>query len=250
MHGISHVTALARKPRRTTEFYQGLLGLTLARESVNPQDPHTFEQAFSTDRGEIVFHYYPRSHRGSSGTGGVSALYLLVARGSLPDWSRLLKNRSQPGERRFGEDCLEVFDPDGLPLILMESDVGSPRIGGVQLLNSSSEFWEDDLGLEVLGQERARLRLRCGEHFVELEERAEAGFHCLGYGAFHHFALAGDSSPRYLRSSCGTLCEITEAGVPAGRSERPGRLYLPQNLEPRRGEIEEVLQWTGRVNKV
>src|SRR5690606_23495756 len=86
--GIHHVTAIASDPQVNLDFYAGLLGLRLVKQTVNFDDPsayHLYYGDASGSAGSIVtFFYWPgQAARGRVGAGQSTALILSVAPGAL-----------------------------------------------------------------------------------------------------------------------------------------------------------------------
>ena len=79
VHGIHHVTAIARDPQRNLDFYVGLLGLRFVKRTVNFDDPHTYHFYFGDEIGTpgsiMTFFPWPRAFRGRQGTGQVAVCF-------------------------------------------------------------------------------------------------------------------------------------------------------------------------------
>jgi glyoxylase I family protein len=121
LRGLHHVTAIVADLDRTTTFYRDVLGLALAAEEDNADDPGSrhfwFGDAFGTPGSLVSFMEYPQMDEAKEGRGGVHHFAFQV--GSADEqvaWRDYLRARGVP--------CSEVFergrfksiyfrDPDG-----------------------------------------------------------------------------------------------------------------------------------------
>lgn len=214
-----HVAILARNPERTLGFYVERLGFSVESRGFHQDDPATEEVVLSDwAQQRLVFHFYPRSHRGRPGRGGVRELYLTAS----PElWMKLKGTRV----RRFGQDYISTKDPDGLQLLVKTG----PRVAllGLAVISSENDFWSRLWGVERNRWEDERLRLGSDDRFLEVANASDDEQpSLLGFGSVHHVALreqgneAGGgldlsvSKPnrfgtsRYTYSPCGLLCEV------------------------------------------
>ena len=124
--GLHHVTAIAGDPQQNVDFYAGVLGLRLVKQTVNFDDPQSYHLYYGDGLGSpgtlLTFFAWPSGRRGRAGLGQVTAAALAVGTSSLDFWrERLIKHGvalSEP-ETRFGETVLGFNDPDGLRLELV-----------------------------------------------------------------------------------------------------------------------------------
>jgi catechol 2,3-dioxygenase-like lactoylglutathione lyase family enzyme len=134
--GIHHVTAIAGEPQENVDFYAGLLGLRLVKLTVNYDDPGTYHLYYGDEAGHpgtiITFFPWPGARRGRRGTGQVTVTSFSVPEGSLEYWTERFKQNDIAFEdpvRRFDEEVLTFFGPDGLVLELVshaDADKRSP----------------------------------------------------------------------------------------------------------------------------
>lgn len=141
--GLHHVTAICGDPQTNIDFYVGVLGLRLVKQTVNFDDPRTYHLYYGDEHGSpgslITFFAWPGATRGGSGalpagTGRIARFSLSVAAGTLWFWQQRLAafggNVEGPLER-FGRQRLQVRDPDGIELELVadpaETRNGWPR---------------------------------------------------------------------------------------------------------------------------
>ena len=124
--GIHHVTAIAGDPQKNVDFYAGLLGLRLVKQTVNFDDPHSYHLYYGDGAGNpgtlLTFFAWPKGRRGKPGLGQVTAAALSVGPASLGFWRERLMSYGIPvsePETRFGETVVTFRDPDGMGLELV-----------------------------------------------------------------------------------------------------------------------------------
>jgi glyoxalase family protein len=134
--GIHHITAIAGDPQRNVDFYAGVLGLRLVKQTVNYDDPGTYHLYFGDALGRpgtiLTFFPWPGAPRGRHGVGQASVVSFSVPPDALGYWEDRLRSHGMIVERLaspFDEPSLEVSDPDGLQLELVadpRTDLGRP----------------------------------------------------------------------------------------------------------------------------
>jgi glyoxalase family protein len=139
--GLHHVTMIADDPQRNVDFYTGVLGLRLVKQTVNYDDPGTYHfyyaDAIGTPGTVLTFFPMPGAYRGWRGYGQTTAIGLSIPMGTLAYWRQRLAEYGATvteGER-FGQHLLAFEDPDGLLLELVEdgNDGRAPwNNGGVE----------------------------------------------------------------------------------------------------------------------
>jgi len=139
LRGVHHITAIAGDPQQNVEFYAGILGLRLVKQTVNFDDPGTYHLYFGDALGRpgtiLTFFPWPGAPRGRHGVGQATVVSFSVPPDSLGFWGERLRSLVIPFERlesAFGEPVLEFSDPDGLHLELVEdsrTDLGQPWTG-------------------------------------------------------------------------------------------------------------------------
>jgi len=125
--GIHHITAIAGDAQANLDFYVGVLGLRLVKQTVNFDDPGTFHFYFADTPASpgAVLTFFPWKHirPGRSGTGSAAATAFAVAPGSIDWWSERLRRLGvahEPAEARFGDErVLRFADQDGTQLELV-----------------------------------------------------------------------------------------------------------------------------------
>ena len=133
--GLHHVTAIASDPQQNVDFYAGLLGLRLVKQTVNFDDPQSYHLYYGDGLGNpgtlLTFFAWPQGRRGRPGLGQVTAASLSIGSDSLGFWrERLTAHGVIVGEpeTRFGEAVLAFSDPDGMRLELVPT-ADDPRTG-------------------------------------------------------------------------------------------------------------------------
>lgn len=128
--GLHHLTAIATDPQANIDFYAGLLGLRLVKQTVNFDDPSAYHlyygDAAGTPGSIITFFYWPGAARGQLGAGQPTAITLSAPESSFAFWQERLTRHGVTVQRhlRFGEAVLAFADPDGLPveIVAVEQD--------------------------------------------------------------------------------------------------------------------------------
>ncbi|MEM5012534.1 ring-cleaving dioxygenase [Niallia taxi] len=213
--GIHHITAIVGHPQENVDFYAGVLGLRLVKQTVNFDDPGTYHLYFGNEGGKpgtiITFFPWAGARQGKIGDGQVGATSYAVPVGALSFWEKRLEKFNIPFEKaeRFGEIYLEFNDPHGLQLQLVERaegeentwtfgnvtpDVAIKGFGGATLLSAqpekTAELLEHVMGLEVVGKENEIIRFRSTAdigNIIDLKTTT-IGRGEMGVGTVHHIA--------------------------------------------------------------
>src|SRR5690625_2921193 len=73
--GIHHITAIVGHPQENVDFYAGILGLRLVKQTINFDDPKTYHLYFGDEGGNpgtiITFFPWENEHQGQIGSGHV-----------------------------------------------------------------------------------------------------------------------------------------------------------------------------------
>lgn len=206
--GIHHITAIASDPQQNLDFYTQFLGLRLVKLTVNFDDPTTYHFYFGDQRGQpgtiLTFFPWPGARRGRHGTGQVSRIAFAVAPGALAYWIERAKNFNvtvQGPWTRFGEDYIELTDPDGLQLeIIATRDAHQgEEIAGFHSASLWVEGYErtarlltGSFGFIFEGSEGNRYRYRASRSgpasLVDVVCSPDAAPGSLGAGIVHHIA--------------------------------------------------------------
>ncbi|WP_419954372.1 ring-cleaving dioxygenase [Neobacillus niacini] len=213
--GIHHITAIVGHPQENVDFYAGVLGLRLVKQTVNFDDPGTYHLYFGDEGGKpgtiITFFPWAGARQGTIGDGQVGVTSYVVPKGALAFWENRLEKFKVPFIKmeRFGEQYLEFDDPHGLHLEIVERaegelnhwnfsgvtpDVAIKGFGGATLLssqpNKTADLLENVMGLEFVGKEGDFARY-CSSaeigNVIDLK-LTPIGRGQMGVGTVHHIA--------------------------------------------------------------
>ncbi|MEH7443018.1 ring-cleaving dioxygenase [Bacillus sp. JJ1122] len=213
--GIHHITAIVGHPQENVDFYAGVLGLRLVKQTVNFDDPGTYHLYFGNDGGKpgtiITFFPWPDAYNGKIGDGQVGVTSYVVPPGAMEFWEERLQKFKVAFTKmeRFGEQYLEFDDPHGLHLEIVERAEGennmwtfggvTPEVaikgfGGATLLSArpeqTAELLEKVMGLEKSGEEGDFARYRSAAdigNIIDLK-LTPIGRGQMGVGTVHHIA--------------------------------------------------------------
>ncbi|MDQ0155791.1 ring-cleaving dioxygenase [Robertmurraya andreesenii] len=213
--GIHHITAIVGHPQENVDFYAGVLGLRLVKQTVNFDDPGTYHLYFGNEGGQpgtiITFFPWANAYQGRIGDGQVGVTSYAVPKRAIPFWENRLEkfNISFSKEERFGEQYLMFDDPHGLHLELVEReegdinqwtfggvtpDVAIKGFGGSVLFsaqpNKTAELLEQVMGLELVGKEGDFIRFRSSANIGNIIDlkATPVGRGRMGVGTVHHIA--------------------------------------------------------------
>jgi glyoxalase family protein len=213
--GIHHITAIVGHPQENVDFYAGVLGLRLVKQTVNIDDPGTYHLYFGDEDGKpgtiITFFPWAGARQGVIGDGQVGVTSYVVPKGAMAFWEKRLDKFkiAYTKMHRFGEEYLEFDDPHGLHLEIVEReegeknswqygeitpDVGIKGFGGATLLSKqpekTAELLENVMGLEKIGEEGDLVRFRSSAdigNVIDLK-LTTIGSGQMGVGTVHHIA--------------------------------------------------------------
>ena len=182
--GLHHITAIAGDAQRNYNFYTKVLGLRLVKKTVNFDDPGTYHFYFGNETGApgtiLTFFPWEGIQHGATGTGMATEIGYSVPGESLEFWAKRFKElnvKHQVVAERFGEQYLQLEDPDGLVLNLVanktdnrkpwetaaiKEDVATKGFHNIVLAVRNSEatgrVLTDIFGYKFLTQEENRYR--------------------------------------------------------------------------------------------
>jgi glyoxalase family protein len=224
--GIHHITAMVNDAQRNIDFYAGVLGLRLIKQTINFDRPEVYHLYFGNDSGDpgtvITFFPWAKQLKGRVGTGQVGVISFIIPNGSIQFWENRLKRFKVKFLQsvRFGEKYLNFQDPDGIELELIErkegpinhwsfgeihSDVAIKGFGGTMLIsaqpNKTADVLENILGLECIGQEDGFLRFKSEAELgntidIKLAPSVRG---LMGAGTIHHIAWRAKDEEDLLR---------------------------------------------------
>lgn len=223
--GIHHITAIVGHPQENVDFYAGVLGLRLVKQTVNFDDPGTYHFYFGDEEGNpgtiITFFPWANAYKGRIGDGQVGVTAYAVPKGAIKFWQKRLEKFNIPFTitERFGEQYLQFEDPHGLRLEIVEREEGeqnSWQFGGVTpevaikgfagatLFSAepakTADLLEKILLLEHVGNDGDYSRYRSSAeigNIVDLKT-APTGRGRLGVGTVHHIAWRAEDDKDQL----------------------------------------------------
>lgn len=231
--GVHHVTAITSSAQKIYDFFTNILGLRLAKLTVNQDDYETYHLYFTEEDGkgaDMTFFDFKGIPQGKHGINNIErASFRVPSDASLDYWEeRFTKAHVSHGKihEKFGQQTLEFEDFDGqrYQLISDQSNTGAPSKGrSWQLSNVPAEHGITGLGpvfVKVENPEGLRLVLESVFGFryagtegslslyevaqggngaaLILEEAAQEDVYAYqGYGTIHHLAL-GTTDPDSL----------------------------------------------------
>ncbi|MCI2256536.1 ring-cleaving dioxygenase [Domibacillus sp. PGB-M46] len=223
--GIHHITAIVGHPQENVDFYAGVLGLRLVKQTVNFDDPGTYHLYFGNEGGKpgtiITFFPWAGARQGTIGDGQVGVTSYVVPKGAIAFWEERLAKFNVPVTKmeRFGEQYLEFDDPHGLHLEIVEREKGEKNtwsfgeitpdtaikgFGGATLLSAqpdkTAHLLEQVMGLKKVSEEGDFLRFESSAdigNIIDLK-RTPIGRGTMGVGTVHHIAWRAEDDQDQL----------------------------------------------------
>jgi glyoxalase family protein len=223
VHGLHHITAIAGPAQENLDFYAGVLGMRLVKRSVNQDDPGTYHLFYADAVGhpgsDLTFFPWDTAAPPRIGHGLANEVSLEIPEGTMSYWAaRLEKYGFSPRgpQQRFGDSLLQVVDPHGLHLALVEPGIvpsrafepwdGGPVDGahqirglyGAQVWERESaptiEFMTSVLGFQLIASdgEWTRYGFPDAAGIIDLRETPNERRGAWGRGAVHHLAWRVD----------------------------------------------------------
>jgi glyoxalase family protein len=128
LEGIHHITAITGDAVGNVEFYTGVLGLRMVKQTVNQDDPTVYHLFYGDDDGspgmDLTFFEYPGAVRGTPGAGMVHRIVWRVgSTDAIAFWAKRLADAGAQIIEQ-SEQQLRFADLEGLEheLILADSD--------------------------------------------------------------------------------------------------------------------------------
>jgi glyoxalase family protein len=133
LDGIHHITCITGDAARNVDFYVRVLGLRLAKKTVNQDDPSVYHLFYADDRGspgaDLTFFEYPGARPGRDGAGMIHRIAFRVGDGAALDfWAQRLRGEGLAVERAGSGDALRFADPEGLGIELLVDDSGDEQL--------------------------------------------------------------------------------------------------------------------------
>jgi glyoxalase family protein len=228
LEGIHHISCITGDAPANVDFYVGVLGMRLAKKTVNQDDPSVYHLFYGDEHGspgyDLTFFEYPGARPGRAGAGMVHRIQLRVADAAALDfWAERLGARGVAVER--DDASLRFADPEGLglelvvdasgdePLLAQSADVPAEHairgFAGVRAYGDpalTSPVVEDLLGFQAQGDGEWEVRgSRRGGTYVIDPAPVERGIP--GAGTVHHIAFAME-----MADEDGWHSRVTRAG--------------------------------------
>ncbi len=273
--GIHHVTAIAGDPQLNVDFFAGVLGLRLVKQTVNFDDPGTYHLYYGDTQGApgtiLTFFPWRDIPRGRRGPGQAVTVAFLAGKGSLEYWSRRLAalgiEVTGPLER-FGEELITFAGPDDMRLEIVASREGDQQILGFHGVTLSESGYEataalltGQFGYKLAGNDGSRFRYeaagsdpgRCVDLLCQPDGRRGG----MGAGTIHHVAFRAPSEEVQLA----WRMELSRAGLDVTpvldrqyfRSiyfREPGGVLFEIATDPPGFAIDETLEHLGSALKL
>jgi glyoxalase family protein len=215
--GIHHVTAIASDPQANVDFYCGVLGLRLVKQTVNFDDPGTYHLYYGNYQGTpgsiLTFFPWRGTPRGQRGAGQCVATTFRVGADALAHWQNRLAalNIEFTGPfERFGENLIAFADPDDMLLEIAASGEGDEKIKGFHAVTLSEAGYQttaallvDSFRYRLLGNEGSRYRYEAEGgplgRVVDVLCQPDSRRGHLGAGSVHHVAFRAESKEAQLK---------------------------------------------------
>jgi glyoxalase family protein len=236
LDALHHVTCVCSDAQHTTDFYRDELGFTLAKKTVNFDDPHSYHLYFGDESGSpgslMTFFEWPRSGRGRLGRGTLESIGIetpAVADDQEREDPDGLRLRLYPGDRPALRDVIAIGNPDlyaglldeGAP-ISFAPPVEETALIGAGITHHIAWRVADDPAQEAWHDRLSEIGLR------PTSQQDRKYFRSI-----------------YFRMPDGLLLEIATDGPGFFVDEPPARLgqllALPPWLEPERDTLEREL---------
>ena len=218
--GIHHVTALAAGTQPNIDFYSGILGLRLVKQTVNFDAPEVHHLYYGNESGDpgtlLTFFPYEGLANGRHGKGMLNTTAFSVPAGSMDYWFNRLSRfgiaYKQPIERFGSELVVYLEDADGLGLELVFNDTdkrpGNKRgpipeehsIRGIFNVEIWDDHYERTAGLlttlldhVTVAEQGNRLRLAATDapgNYLDFLYQPHSMKGLPGSGTVHHLALS------------------------------------------------------------
>ena len=217
--GLHHITAIAGDPQKNVDFYTGVLGLRLVKITINYDDPGSYHLYYGDEAGSpgsiLTFFAWPGGTPGTRGTAQAAVTSFSVPEGSLGEWQKRFEQhhvRYESPTRRWEEEALTFYDPDGLQMELAAHLGAEERAawseGPIPLEYATRGFHSvtlslkdkmrtaklltETMGFQLLREEGARARYIAGEQgaarTVDILTLPDVREGRVGVGSVHHVA--------------------------------------------------------------
>jgi glyoxalase family protein len=232
IRGLHHVTAIASGAQANLDFYTRVLGLRLVKRTVNFDAPDTYHFYYGNGAGSpgslLTFFPFADAAPGRIGSGMAETTAFAIRETAFERWMSQFAAEGRDFDSpttRFGEQVLELRDPDGLRIELVAisgsagsaSDAGEDGDGSalsnpiahlhsvalcVETPERTAELLTRSFGYEAVGEEAGRQRFRAGgggpAGIVDLLCQPDQMRGRMGAGTVHHVAFRAQDETEQL----------------------------------------------------
>ncbi|MDO9374671.1 MAG: ring-cleaving dioxygenase [Ferruginibacter sp.] len=218
--GIHHVTAIAAGAQENIDFYAGILGVRLVKQTVNFDASGVYHFYYGDHDGNpgsiLTFFPYQGLVGGRQGKGMLNTTSFSLPTSSMDYWQERLKKFDiafkKPVERFQHEIVIYFEDPDGLGLEFVFNDIDQRpgfTYGHIPLEHSirgfySVEIWEEgyertagllteQLDHQLVGEQGNRFRFAATDspgNYVDIICSPDSLKGLSGSGTVHHLAFS------------------------------------------------------------
>ncbi len=125
LEGIHHITAVTGDAQANVDFYSGVMGLRMVKQTVNFDDPSAYHLYFADEAASpgaaLTFFEYPGAPPGLPGNGMVHTIIWRVASTEALDFWKARLREAEMSVLHEG-DRLSFCDPEGLACKLVVDD--------------------------------------------------------------------------------------------------------------------------------
>ncbi|RYG02903.1 MAG: ring-cleaving dioxygenase [Chitinophagaceae bacterium] len=227
--GIHHVTAITSSAQGNLDFYGGVLGLRLLKQTVNFDAKNVYHFYYGTIPGTpgsvITFFPYAGLTPGRHGKGMLNTTTFSVAADSISYWEERLRKYGiafKPARERFRKEAyiyLEDADGMGIELVFNNDDQREgydngfiPKQNAIKGIYNV-EIWEEgyertgalltmQLNHELIAQEGNRYRYAVADEpgkYIDLVCTPESLKGLAGSGTVHHLAFSTPGAEEQLK---------------------------------------------------
>ncbi|MEI6792096.1 MAG: VOC family protein [Actinomycetes bacterium] len=131
LEGIHHITAVTGDAQANVDFYAGVMGLRMIKQTVNFDDPSAYHLYFADELASagaaLTFFEYPGAAPGLPGAGMVHTIIWRVASADAIDFWKARLRDAEMSVLHEG-DTLTFCDPEGLAYQLVVDDTDEPPL--------------------------------------------------------------------------------------------------------------------------
>lgn len=215
--GIHHITAITADAQGNVDFHTGVLGLRLVKVTVNFDDPSAYHLYYGDEVGSpgtaLTYFAWPGAARGRRGTGQANSFSYSIPENAIPFWIERLNLYEVPFRkpyRRFDEEVVTFFSPDGLQMELVAHSGAEARdaweggpvpvehairgFHGISLGERQGEptarMLSENLGFKFLEEASGTLRFETGGagNPVDIQTSPTEATGLIADGSIHHVA--------------------------------------------------------------